>query len=421
MLPATQGKIKQRMSERSLVGGQSKAGVVHQSSGPRVQCRATPFVPKPLKSLNNHFFSQSVSVMAGMARHSFSLPLKPTFMKNKEQKDTSIAEQEAEGEPPAEELEQSPPLNLDKPQSLAEIAGDLPTIVVKNAEDDTTNDVPSEDLNEDLKHDGTRKPRGSNITRVGLVPSDVQDFLDRINTSGLARPKRGSRHKKAPRAGAPDPSAAATSQNPGQSAVRSLFVPSPSPSEGPSQGPGPGPSPGPSPVSSQAAGGGRGRFGSFDESPVKQAQAGPRRQPKVTLQTSKSPDPFADQHDQTESQLKAIISSTSSPENPLHHLQQRGMHSAGYQRAYKHFIISLFESIFFIKQMTLITEEQALARRVSIPRPLTVSCILDSGTSDSEQDPGDRLGRDLGPLCGGWQVRRCYCHDPSIRQSVGCG
>ena len=92
------------------------------------------------------------------------------------------------------------------------------------------------------------------------------------------------------------------------------------------------------------------------------------------LKASKSPDPFETQHMQNESQLQGLISNTSSPDNPLYHLRQSGTDSQASQRAYRHFVISLFESIMFVKQVKELPESLALSQSVKLGRAPGLQC-----------------------------------------------
>jgi hypothetical protein len=94
------------------------------------------------------------------------------------------------------------------------------------------------------------------------------------------------------------------------------------------------------------------------------------------LKASKSPDPFEAQHIQNESQLQGLISNTSSPDNPLYHLRQSGSDSQATQRAYRHFVISLFESIVYVKEMKETPESLVLETKqnVKLPRPVGLKC-----------------------------------------------
>lgn len=90
---------------------------------------------------------------------------------------------------------------------------------------------------------------------------------------------------------------------------------------------------------------------------------------KATLKETKAPDPFEAQYKRRENELGGIIASTGSPENPLYHLRQSGVNTPAIKKAYKHFVISLFESILFVQRMKPITEAQVQAQKVSLARP----------------------------------------------------
>ncbi len=101
--------------------------------------------------------------------------------------------------------------------------------------------------------------------------------------------------------------------------------------------------------------------------------ASPPKKPEVALKESKSPDPFETTHPHTESRLMELINSTTSPSSPLHDLKRSGNKSSAALRAYKHFIISLFESASFIRKMLPIQEAELALLKLSIPRPLKVT------------------------------------------------
>ncbi len=97
---------------------------------------------------------------------------------------------------------------------------------------------------------------------------------------------------------------------------------------------------------------------------------------EATLRGSKSPDPFEDKHVQSETQLIGLINNTTNPENPLSAMQKSGGRSSAELKAYKHFIISLFESACFIRKMEPVSEAKALAQQLSLPRPKGLTCNL---------------------------------------------
>ena len=97
---------------------------------------------------------------------------------------------------------------------------------------------------------------------------------------------------------------------------------------------------------------------------------------EVVLKESKSPDPFESTRPHTESRLIELINSTTGPSCPLQELKKSGNKSSSALRAYKHFIISLFESASFMRKMIPITEADLIIRKLSIPRPLNVTCII---------------------------------------------
>lgn len=98
--------------------------------------------------------------------------------------------------------------------------------------------------------------------------------------------------------------------------------------------------------------------------------------PKITLKETKAPDPFEDSHYKTEAELNGIIASTSSPENPLYHLRQSGIDTPAISKAYRHFVISLFESVLFVQKMNPINEEIVLKQRRTLSRPQNLKCKL---------------------------------------------
>ncbi len=95
-----------------------------------------------------------------------------------------------------------------------------------------------------------------------------------------------------------------------------------------------------------------------------------------TLKGSKSPDPFEDKHRQSETHLLGLINSTTNPESPLYSLQKSGTRATAELKAYKHFIISLFESACFIRKMEPIPDAKVEPQRLFIHRPKAVTCIL---------------------------------------------
>jgi hypothetical protein len=117
----------------------------------------------------------------------------------------------------------------------------------------------------------------------------------------------------------------------------------------------------------------------------------------VVLKDSKSPDPFEATHEQSEAQLIGLISNTSSPESPLYHLRRSGTRKAANQRAYRHFVISLFESLWYVKEMRKVSEEVVLQQVLSLRRPPGLACISRSRPR-SQQNAGARPRRNAGAL-----------------------
>eukprot|EP00831_Metopus_contortus_P002795 TRINITY_DN11038_c0_g1_i2.p1 TRINITY_DN11038_c0_g1~~TRINITY_DN11038_c0_g1_i2.p1 ORF type:complete len:309 (-),score=36.42 TRINITY_DN11038_c0_g1_i2:78-1004(-) len=74
-------------------------------------------------------------------------------------------------------------------------------------------------------------------------------------------------------------------------------------------------------------------------------------------------------HGKADKQLQGFISNSSDPSSPLYHLRQSGKGSPGIQKAYKHFVVSLFESMFFIKNMKTVSEELARHFSLDLSRP----------------------------------------------------
>lgn len=93
-----------------------------------------------------------------------------------------------------------------------------------------------------------------------------------------------------------------------------------------------------------------------------------------SVKNSKSPDPFEAQHDESEKKLLSLITNTTNPDNPLHNLRKSGIHSTASLRAYKHYIISLFESACFIREMTPIEDYQIRLQRQFLLRPTNIPC-----------------------------------------------
>jgi hypothetical protein len=96
--------------------------------------------------------------------------------------------------------------------------------------------------------------------------------------------------------------------------------------------------------------------------------------PTETLKASKSPDPFENSHAQTETELGDLIFSTTNADSPLRGLQMSGNRSPAALKAHKHFIISLFESMAFMREMKPIEDAEVVMQRVFLTPPKTVSC-----------------------------------------------
>lgn len=100
---------------------------------------------------------------------------------------------------------------------------------------------------------------------------------------------------------------------------------------------------------------------------------------QAQIRENKAPDPFEDAHFRTESQLKYIISNTTTnPENPFYHLRQCGANMEATQKAYRHFIISLFESMCFIKEMreNQFEEELIAKQKLVLKKPESLKCKI---------------------------------------------
>lgn len=95
---------------------------------------------------------------------------------------------------------------------------------------------------------------------------------------------------------------------------------------------------------------------------------------KAILKETKAPDPFKNCHPKTKSDLKRIIANTSSPENPLYHLRLSGINTPSIAKSYRHFVISLFESIHFMQKMEPIKEEIIMKKKHILARPQNISC-----------------------------------------------
>jgi hypothetical protein len=90
---------------------------------------------------------------------------------------------------------------------------------------------------------------------------------------------------------------------------------------------------------------------------------------RITLKDTKAPDPFEAQHKRTECELGGIIATTASPDNPLYHLRHSGVNTPALQRAHRHFVISLFESILFVQKMKPVPDTSVLKQKLTLPRP----------------------------------------------------
>lgn len=107
---------------------------------------------------------------------------------------------------------------------------------------------------------------------------------------------------------------------------------------------------------------------------VKRRPKGDKDSIPISLKETKSPDPFETQHKRTETEFGKIIANTSSPDNPLYHLRQSGKNSPGIHKAYKHFVISVFESVGFFQWMKPITEDKIQAQKIKLNFPKNVLC-----------------------------------------------
>jgi hypothetical protein len=106
--------------------------------------------------------------------------------------------------------------------------------------------------------------------------------------------------------------------------------------------------------------------------------AGSQEELEASLKATKAPDPFETEHYRTAQQLKYIISNTSNPDNPFYHLHRQTSSSPSTQKAYKDYIISIFESIWLVKSIKEkpITEEQVTKQKLSLKKPNHLSCTL---------------------------------------------
>lgn len=95
--------------------------------------------------------------------------------------------------------------------------------------------------------------------------------------------------------------------------------------------------------------------------------------PQGSVKDSKSPDPFESQHVNSEKLIMNFISSSTNSDNPLHNHRKSGSASL---RAYKHYIISLFESACFIREMTPIEDYQIQHQVQILKKPHNVLCNL---------------------------------------------
>jgi len=97
---------------------------------------------------------------------------------------------------------------------------------------------------------------------------------------------------------------------------------------------------------------------------------------KATIKDSKSPDPFEQTHSTTENRIMELMNSTKGILSPLQELRKSGNKSPAALKAYKRFIISLFESASFIRKMTPIDEHEVILKKLYLPKPSGLTCKL---------------------------------------------
>ncbi len=99
---------------------------------------------------------------------------------------------------------------------------------------------------------------------------------------------------------------------------------------------------------------------------------------KQALKVSKAPDPFEDKYSKAEvQQLNELISNTSSQDNPLYYLRLGGTQSRSLQRSYRNFVVSLFESIFLVKDVLGPAASAKVARKLNLRRSAKLKSISD--------------------------------------------
>ncbi len=101
-----------------------------------------------------------------------------------------------------------------------------------------------------------------------------------------------------------------------------------------------------------------------------------KEESKAALKISKAPDPFEGKYTQPEGKLQEMISNIAAPSNPLYYLAYVHPKSHSLQKAHRHFVISLFESIFLIKEKILKSESAILMPKVNLDRPKGLKCIV---------------------------------------------
>jgi len=94
------------------------------------------------------------------------------------------------------------------------------------------------------------------------------------------------------------------------------------------------------------------------------------------LKVSKAPDPFENKYQQAGDKPLEIIYSVSTPSNPLFNLSKVKPKSSGLQKAYSHFVISLFESLNLIKSKLQEYGNNILMPTLKLARPSGLKCIF---------------------------------------------
>ena len=92
------------------------------------------------------------------------------------------------------------------------------------------------------------------------------------------------------------------------------------------------------------------------------------------LKESKAPDPFECKYMQSEGKLREMISNLAVPANPLYNIYVSGNKSSALHKAYKHFVVSLFESMFLIKNTISKCDSGVRVPKAGLERPKGLKC-----------------------------------------------